>query len=53
MQSEIEALKIRLAQLEHSNRLLKLIGLGVVLGSAALVSMGLGGKPRTIEARRS
>lgn len=52
MQSEIEALKIRLAQLERSNRLLKLIGLGVVLGSAALVSMGLGGKPRTIEAEK-
>ena len=51
MQSEIETLKIRLAQLERSNRLLKLIGLGVVLGSAALVSMGLGGKP-PIEAEK-
>jgi len=52
MKSEIEAVKIRVAQLEHANRLLKLIGLGVVLGSAALVSMGLGGKPRTIEAEK-
>lgn len=52
MKSEIEALTVRVAQLERANRRLKLIGVGLVLGSVVLVSMGLGGKPRTIEAEK-
>jgi hypothetical protein len=52
MTSEIETLTVRVADLERANRRLKLIGVGVVLASMALVSMGLGGKPRTIEAEK-
>jgi hypothetical protein len=52
MRSEIETLTRRIARLERTNRWLKLIGLGVVLISMALVSMGLGRKPRTIEAEK-
>lgn len=52
MTSEIETLTVRVARLERANRRLKLIGVGVVLASMVLVSMGLGGKPRTIEAEK-
>jgi hypothetical protein len=52
MTSEIEALTVRIARLERENRRLKLIGVVVLLVSMAVVSMGLGGKPRTIEAQK-
>src|SRR5258706_313951 len=52
MLSDIGALTLRIARLERANRRLKLIGLGVLLASVALTSMGLSGKPRTIEAEK-
>ena len=52
MTQEIEGLTMRIACLERTNRRLKLIGTGILLASIALVSMGLGGKPRTIEAEK-
>jgi len=52
MTSEIESLIVRVACLEQANRRLKLIGVGIALASMVLVSMGLGGKPRTIEAEK-
>jgi hypothetical protein len=52
MESELEILKARVAQLERGNRRMKLMGLGVGLGLAVLVSTGLSGKPRTIEAEK-
>jgi hypothetical protein len=52
MRSEIEGLTVRVARLERANRRLKLISVGVVSASMALISMGLGGKPQTIEAEK-
>jgi len=52
MRPEIESLIVRVARLERANRRLKLIGVGVALASTVLVSMGLSGKPRTIEAEK-
>jgi hypothetical protein len=52
MASEIDVLTARVARLEDQNRRLKLIGVGIVLASMGLVSMGLSGKPRTIEAEK-
>jgi hypothetical protein len=43
MRSEIEGLTVRVARLERANRRLKLISVGVVSASRALISMGLGG----------
>jgi hypothetical protein len=50
MNMEIEALTARIARLERANRRLKPVGVGFLLASMALVSMGFAGKPRTIEA---
>ncbi len=52
MTPEIEELTQRVGRLERENRWLKLLVTGVVLASMVLVSVGLGGKPRTIEAEK-
>ena len=52
MRAEIDALTKRVARLERANRRLKAIGVGGVLALAVTVSIGFGGKPRTIEAEK-
>jgi hypothetical protein len=52
MQSEIEALALRVARLERANQRLKLVVIGGALAAAVFVSLGLGGKPRTVEAEK-
>lgn len=52
MQSEIDALTARIERLERANRRLKAIGGVVGLASIALLSVGFGGKARTIEAEK-
>jgi hypothetical protein len=50
----IDALSVRVEQLERANRRLRLFGAGVVLTSGILVSLGFAGKaqPRIVEAEK-
>ena len=52
MTSEIDNLVERVARLERQNRQMKLLGLGIALGIAALLLTGAAKTPRTIEAER-
>ena len=52
MTSEVDVLKSRVTRLEQANRTLRIIFASALVVSAALVSMGLHGKPRTIEAEK-
>ena len=50
MNSEIEALKFRIERLEVANRQIRLTGLALLLVLVVILSTGLAGKPRIIEA---
>lgn len=52
MAPEIEELTERMGRLERENWRLKLIGMGLMVVLIGLVSVGLGGKLRTIEAEK-
>ncbi len=52
MTLKTEELTQRVGRLERENRWLKLLATAVVLASIVLVSVGLGRKPRTIEAEK-
>ncbi|HTT62824.1 MAG TPA: hypothetical protein VMG35_13315 [Bryobacteraceae bacterium] len=50
MLPEIEALAARIDRLERANRRLKLISAAVGFALAVFLSLGAGGRPRTVEA---
>jgi len=52
MQYQIEALTVRVERLEHTNRLMKLVMVAVLLLVFGLLSMGYSAKPRTVEAEK-